>query len=129
MYFPISYFIYFLLLFQKTKTNAIRNYVVLFLQLPPPVLDAFGRVVSESPPDDSPARCGIAMALEELSPYLPENEIQPIFAFFVEKGLGDRDEDVRKKMIVAAVAAINDHGKVKNIFYIKFLIFSIGIHS
>jgi hypothetical protein len=81
-------------------------------QMPPPVLDAFGRVVSDSPPDDSPARCGIAMALEELSPFLPESEIQPIFDFYVEKGLGDRSEDVRKKMIIAAVAAINDHGKV-----------------
>ena len=79
------------------------------------MLDSFGRIISEAPPDDSQARCGIAVALAQLSPYFPENKVQPIFAFFVEKGLGDRNEDVRKCMLAAAVAAITDHGKVCNL--------------
>ena len=75
-------------------------------------MDKFGRVVSESPPDEFPARSGIAMALCKMSPHLPEDQIPVLFEFFVQKALGDRSEEVRKHMLVAAVAAVDDHGKV-----------------
>ena len=35
-----------------------------------------------------------------------------MFVFFVPTGLGDRDLEVRKHMLNAALKAVNDHGKV-----------------
>uniref|UniRef100_A0A8D3CW43 GCN1 activator of EIF2AK4 n=1 Tax=Scophthalmus maximus TaxID=52904 RepID=A0A8D3CW43_SCOMX len=46
------------------------------LYRPPPVLDALGRVISEAPPDQWEARCGIALALNKLSQYLDESQVQ-----------------------------------------------------
>jgi hypothetical protein len=86
--------------------------VIIFLQLPPPVLDNFGRVMSEPPPDKWEARTGLALAVGKISPIVPEDQISPLFSFFVDKGLRDRNEDVRKHMLGAAVAAVEDHGKV-----------------
>ncbi|XP_013411317.1 eIF-2-alpha kinase activator GCN1 [Lingula anatina] len=81
------------------------------LYLAPPVLDSFGRVISEGPPDEWPARSGIALALSKLSPLLTEDQIEPLFSFFVPDGLGDRNGEVRQNMLVSAVAVINGHGK------------------
>ena len=81
--------------------------------MPPPVLDNFGRVISEPPVDKSEARSGIAHALSKISTLIPEENIVPLFDFFVQKALSDRDEEVRKNMLKAAVAAVNDHGKVR----------------
>uniref|UniRef100_A0A8U8BXP6 Uncharacterized protein n=1 Tax=Geospiza parvula TaxID=87175 RepID=A0A8U8BXP6_GEOPR len=46
------------------------------LYRPPPVLDALGRVISESPPDQWEARCGIALALNKLSEHLDSSQVQ-----------------------------------------------------
>uniref|UniRef100_A0AAY5ET33 TOG domain-containing protein n=1 Tax=Electrophorus electricus TaxID=8005 RepID=A0AAY5ET33_ELEEL len=46
------------------------------LYRPPPVLDALGRVISEAPPDQWEARCGIALALSKLAEYLDESQVQ-----------------------------------------------------
>uniref|UniRef100_A0AAY4DUK3 TOG domain-containing protein n=1 Tax=Denticeps clupeoides TaxID=299321 RepID=A0AAY4DUK3_9TELE len=46
------------------------------LYRPPPVLDALGRVISEAPPDQWEARCGMALALNKLSQYLEESHVQ-----------------------------------------------------
>uniref|UniRef100_A0AAR2JMK3 TOG domain-containing protein n=1 Tax=Pygocentrus nattereri TaxID=42514 RepID=A0AAR2JMK3_PYGNA len=46
------------------------------LYRPPPVLDALGRVISEAPPDQWEARCGIALALNKLSQCLDESQVQ-----------------------------------------------------
>uniref|UniRef100_A0A8V5HHI1 Uncharacterized protein n=1 Tax=Melopsittacus undulatus TaxID=13146 RepID=A0A8V5HHI1_MELUD len=46
------------------------------LYRPPPVLDALGRVISESPPDQWEARCGIALALNKLSQHLDSSQVQ-----------------------------------------------------
>ena len=43
---------------------------------------------------------------------LQEDQIEPLFTFFVEQSLGDRHEEVRSTMLEAAVAAVNKHGKV-----------------
>ena len=45
------------------------------LQIPPPVFDNLGRVVPNDTVDLSDARCGIALALGELSPKLSEEEV------------------------------------------------------
>ncbi|XP_033829216.1 eIF-2-alpha kinase activator GCN1 [Periophthalmus magnuspinnatus] len=81
------------------------------LYRPPPVLDGLGRVISESPPDQWEARCGIALALNKLSEYLDESQITPLFLFFVPDALNDRHADVRRCMLDAALSALNTHGK------------------
>jgi len=81
------------------------------LKVPPAVVDSLGRVVPCDSLDPSDARCGIALALGELSPKLSEEEVPPLFVFFVPTGLGDHNLDVRKHMLNAALKAVNDHGK------------------
>ncbi|XP_070759930.1 stalled ribosome sensor GCN1 [Enoplosus armatus] len=81
------------------------------LYRPPPVLDALGRVISESPPDQWEARCGIALALNKLSQYLDESQVTPLFLFFVPDALNDRHTEVRRCMLDAALSALNTHGK------------------
>ncbi|KAM4051160.1 stalled ribosome sensor GCN1 isoform 1-T1 [Anomaloglossus baeobatrachus] len=81
------------------------------LYRPPPILDALGRVISESPPDQFEARCGVALALNQLAQYLDSSEIKPLFQFFVPDALNDRHPDVRKCMLDAALSALNTHGK------------------
>ena len=80
--------------------------------MPPPVLDNFGRPIGDSAPDQWLARCGIATAIGSISPYLGKAQILPLFRFFVDRGLGDRNEEVGRQMLAAAVAALNEHGKV-----------------
>ncbi|KAJ7309597.1 hypothetical protein JRQ81_007650, partial [Phrynocephalus forsythii] len=81
------------------------------LYRPPPVLDALGRVISESPPDQWEARCGIALALNKLSQHLDGSQVKPLFQFFVPDALNDRHPEVRKCMLDAALSALNTHGK------------------
>ncbi|XP_012704734.2 eIF-2-alpha kinase activator GCN1 isoform X1 [Fundulus heteroclitus] len=81
------------------------------LYRPPPVLDALGRVISESPPDQWEARCGIALALNQMSQYLDEAQVTPLFLFFVPDALNDRHTEVRRCMLDAALSALNSHGK------------------
>ena len=78
----------------------------------PPVLDNFGRPIGDTAPDQWLARCGIATAIGSISPHLREKQILPLFRFFVDKGLGDRNEEAGRQMLAAAVAALNEHGKV-----------------
>ncbi|XP_061672508.1 stalled ribosome sensor GCN1 [Syngnathoides biaculeatus] len=81
------------------------------LYRPPPVLDTLGRVISESPPDQGEARCGIALALNKLSQYLDKSQVTPLFLFFVPDALNDRHTEVRRCMLEAALSALNTHGK------------------
>ncbi|KAL2092754.1 hypothetical protein ACEWY4_012552 [Coilia grayii] len=81
------------------------------LYRPPPVLDALGRVISEAPPDQWEARCGIALALNKLAQYLDESQVTPLFLFFVPDALNDRHLEVRRCMLDAALSALNTHGK------------------
>ncbi|XP_052799821.1 eIF-2-alpha kinase activator GCN1-like [Mya arenaria] len=81
------------------------------LEMPPPILDEFGRVVSEQMQDEWQPRTGVAMALGHLAPILPPDQLLSLFNFYVPKGLGDRSSEVRSQMRQAALAAINVHGK------------------
>ena len=96
------------------KLEYYGNFTSFFpLQLPPPILDDFGRVIADQDQlDNWPARCGMAMALEKISPILPQDQLLPLFHFYVQKGLRDRSPEVRSHMRTAALAAINVHGKV-----------------
>ncbi|KAL4223498.1 eIF-2-alpha kinase activator GCN1 [Mactra antiquata] len=81
------------------------------LEMPAPILDEFGRVIPVKQQDDWRARSGVAMALGNLAPILPEEQLLPLFHFYVPKGLGDRHAEVRSQMRLAALATINVHGK------------------
>lgn len=76
-------------------------------------MDEFGRQVEEQPPDMWPSRSGIALALKQIAPLLREDQIPPLFEFFVPKALSDRAAEVRSGMRDAALCAIQSHGKVK----------------
>lgn len=60
-------------------------------------------------------RCGLAFALNKLSQYLDSSQVKPLFQFFVPDALNDRNPDVRKCMLDAALATLNAHGKVSSI--------------
>ncbi|CAH2295310.1 eIF-2-alpha kinase activator GCN1 [Pelobates cultripes] len=95
-------------------TEVMKKLIELYhekLYRPPPILDALGRVISESPPDQFEARCGIALALNKLAQYLDSAEVTPLFQFFVPDALNDRNPEVRKCMLDAALSALNTHGK------------------
>lgn len=62
--------------------------------------------------DPWPSRCGIALALEKISPQLSDREVDSVFSFFVHSSLSDRVEEVRRQMLNAALCALNIHGKV-----------------
>jgi hypothetical protein len=60
------------------------------------------------------SRCGLALALNKLSQYLDSSQVKPLFQFFVPDALNDRNPDVRKCMLDAALATLNAHGKVRS---------------
>jgi len=81
------------------------------LKVEPPVLDMFGRVVSDAPPDAFAGRSGVALALGQMSPLLSRDHVTRLFQFFVTQSLNDRHASVRADMLTAAVSLINYHGK------------------
>uniref|UniRef100_A0A8C5P6E8 GCN1 activator of EIF2AK4 n=1 Tax=Leptobrachium leishanense TaxID=445787 RepID=A0A8C5P6E8_9ANUR len=100
--------------YRDQATDIMNKLIAIYhekLYCPPPVLDALGRVISESPPDQFDARCGIALALNKLAQYLDSTEVTPLFHFFVPDALNDRNPEVRKCMLDAALSALNTHGK------------------
>ncbi|OCT98218.1 hypothetical protein XELAEV_18010449mg [Xenopus laevis] len=100
--------------YQHQATTVMNKLIAIYhekLYRPPPVLDALGRVISESPPDQFEARCGIALALNKMAQYLDGSQVKPLFQFFVPDALNDRNDEVRKCMLDAALSALNVHGK------------------
>ena len=69
-----------------------------------------GRII-EPAIDHWEPRSGIAIALAKIAPYFNDFMVTQAVSFFVPKGLGDRNEAVRRDMLAAAVAAIDLHGK------------------
>ncbi|RDD44813.1 eIF-2-alpha kinase activator GCN1 [Trichoplax sp. H2] len=76
-----------------------------------PTRDLMGRRNDEEPKDKWRARCGLGQTIELMAPLMSKNHVSNIFNFFVPLSLGDRDENVRKHMLDAALAIINEHGK------------------
>ena len=87
-------------------------------------MDTLGRVISESPPDEYSARCGIGNALGKISPYLKKGQVLEVFKFFVPDGLNDRNAEVRQVMLQAATAVIDNHGKVRvnNKYFLELIL-------
>ncbi len=81
------------------------------LETTPPVLDGLGRVV-QAPIDHWEPREGIAMAIEQISVHFNDPDlVEKLANFLVKEGLTDRKEEVRKKMLSAAVVTVDHHGK------------------
>ncbi|XP_066998088.2 stalled ribosome sensor GCN1 [Anabrus simplex] len=80
------------------------------LAIVPPKLDDFGRVI-EQPVDTWEPRSGVAVALTQIAPHLSQKSVSRLVTFFVSVGLGDRNPEVRKNMLAAALATIDIHGK------------------
>eukprot|EP00092_Neocalanus_flemingeri_P000097 GFUD01000099.1.p1 GENE.GFUD01000099.1~~GFUD01000099.1.p1 ORF type:complete len:2003 (+),score=661.60 GFUD01000099.1:178-6009(+) len=80
------------------------------LEMAPPVMDSLGRIVEQAVDHWEP-RSGIALALAKIQPFYDEFMVTQAVSFFVPAGLGDRNDTVRKHMLSAAVATINNHGK------------------
>lgn len=80
-------------------------------KIPPPVIDNLGRNVSPLFIDTWEARQGVGIALEKISQYIPEDQLDSLFHFFVPNALGDRHDAVRKQMLDAAMQAVNHFGQ------------------
>lgn len=76
----------------------------------PAKVDSFGRVEEEAIDVWEPRR-GVALALKEVAPLMTHNQVSSLTQFYVSNGLGDRNEDVRKNMLSAALACVDLHGK------------------
>ena len=80
------------------------------LEMSPPVIDDLGRVV-EKQLDHWEPRSGVAISLAKIAPKLTNDMVSKVVTFFVQDGLGDREAEVRSKMLDAALVAVNLHGK------------------
>jgi len=49
--------------------------------------------------------------------YVPAEQLDTLFHFFVPTALGDRDEQVRKQMLEAALQYVNHFGQVPNSYF------------
>lgn len=79
-------------------------------EMTPAVRDKYDRVVVEAV-DLWEGRAGVAMALQQLAPLLTTETVVTLANFFVPDALGDRNAEVRNKMLEAAMSVVNSHGK------------------
>ena len=66
----------------------------LIFKRPPPILDEFGRVIAEAPPDEFQPRVGIAYALKEISPDLSSDDVESLFSLYVPTAFCDPHPEV-----------------------------------
>lgn len=81
-----------------------------------PQYDRFGLIIEKTLNWQDPwqARGAIALTFHNLAPIFSTDTLVPYFEFLIGKeGLGDRNEDVRRKMLDAAAAIIDMHGMEK----------------
>ncbi|GAA5801232.1 hypothetical protein HPULCUR_006676 [Helicostylum pulchrum] len=80
-----------------------------------PEYDEYGMVIPETLDRQDPweARVGLALTLKAVAPFMQlENASKFCNVLIVNQALGDRNEQVRKRMLEAGMAAINAYGKV-----------------
>ncbi|XP_068244259.1 stalled ribosome sensor GCN1 [Palaemon carinicauda] len=80
------------------------------LEMTPAVRDQYDRIVSEAI-DLWEGREGVALAIKQIAPSLDAETAVTLANFFVPDALGDRNPEVRNKMLDAAMAVVNSHGK------------------
>ncbi|CAO3631190.1 unnamed protein product [Mucor hiemalis] len=80
-----------------------------------PEYDEYGMVIPETLDRQDPweARVGLALTLKAVAPSMQLENASSFCKFLiVDQALGDRNEQVRKRMLEAGMAAINAYGKV-----------------
>ena len=78
-----------------------------------PEYDRFGMVIAETVNRGDPweSRVAIAIALQNMIPLTPNTAVTPLFDFFITReALGDRNPEVRRKMLDAAISLIDLQG-------------------
>ncbi|KAF5363220.1 hypothetical protein D9758_008404 [Tetrapyrgos nigripes] len=78
-----------------------------------PEYDEYGMVIAQSLDRSDPwqARVATASAFRLLAPLFSESDVEPFFHFLIhDEALGDRAGEVRKGMLTAGTAVIDDHG-------------------
>lgn len=73
--------------------------------------DQYDHIIEEAI-DHWEGRAGVGLAFYQMAPLLKEKSVVALAKFFVPEALGDRNENVRKAMLDAAMALVNHHGKV-----------------
>ncbi|KAF7282220.1 hypothetical protein GWI33_003020 [Rhynchophorus ferrugineus] len=101
----------------KKDRNQVQSLMSLLLDLYsqrmtmiPAKLDEFGREVEKAIDTWFPRR-GVALAIAELSDLISPGLVKDLMKFFVGTSLSDRNETVRKEMLIAAVKIVELHGK------------------
>ncbi|XP_071537961.1 stalled ribosome sensor GCN1 [Panulirus ornatus] len=79
-------------------------------EMTPAVRDKYDRIILDAV-DLWEGRAGVAMALKQLAPLLKADTVVTLANFFVPDALGDRNAEVRNRMLEAAMAVISSHGK------------------
>ncbi|KAG2194137.1 hypothetical protein INT47_004207 [Mucor saturninus] len=80
-----------------------------------PEFDEYGMVIPETLDRQDPwaARVGLALTLKAVAPFMQLENASNFCKFLIkDQALGDRNEQVRKRMLEAGMAAINAYGKV-----------------
>ncbi|PHH75425.1 hypothetical protein CDD80_2378 [Ophiocordyceps camponoti-rufipedis] len=87
----------------------------MYLELAKPKLqqlDEFGMPRKMDLSDPWEARQGVATAFKELVSVLDKTQMDDLFDFLIESGpLGDKNDDVRREMLDAAIRAADVHGR------------------
>ncbi|PWY99964.1 ARM repeat-containing protein [Testicularia cyperi] len=79
-----------------------------------PEYDRFGMVIEATKNRQDPwqTRAAVAVALKHLSQLFQGSDVVPFFQFLIDgQALGDRNEEVRQRMLEAATEMIDVHGK------------------
>ncbi|PCH35750.1 ARM repeat-containing protein [Wolfiporia cocos MD-104 SS10] len=99
-----------------TVLNALQDFYREKAKVLAPEFDGYGMVIASSldRADPWPARVAIARTFELLAPAFPGEEVEPFFTFLIQaEALGDRHADVRRNMLNAGIAVIDDHGSTR----------------
>ncbi|RUS31239.1 hypothetical protein BC938DRAFT_478212 [Jimgerdemannia flammicorona] len=103
--------------FPDTIVDTLESIYKIYKELARPLLpeyDEFGMVIAStlSRKDPWESRIGLALVLKELARHIRPSELQHFTEFLIKgEALGDRNEDVRHRMLDAGLAVINTHGK------------------
>ncbi|CAL1711997.1 unnamed protein product [Somion occarium] len=96
--------------------EALQNFYREKAKVLAPEFDQYGMLVAQSVDraDPWPARLAIARTLELLAPHFTSETVVPLFKFLInDEALGDRHPDVRRGMLQAGTAVIDQHGPLR----------------
>lgn len=104
--------------YPETVYDTLQAIYVMYKKLAAPLdpeYDEYGMVIPETLDRQDPwaARVGLALTLKAVAPFMQLENASNFCKFLIaDQALGDRNEQVRKRMLEAGMAAINAYGKV-----------------